>query len=202
MKNQTFSTALKSRRTGTYTTSLPLWAELNRGAVRKNGSKHDWAQGADLNVDVHLECREIAAANRKADTCTNPGITGLSIVTQLTALPPPSAAPKAATNLQAPHLCLLADLMVHLLQLHAQLLLPFSRGQLLPVTSHIRHGQPLPWGLEKKEISKKKDLYSTGTEEKLEKGKGKQSYLSLKRPWEGIFWCGEYGEPPQPPWVS
>lgn len=25
--------------------------------------------------------------------------------------------------------------------------------------------------------------------------------LSLKCPWEGMFWWGEYGEPPQPPWV-
>lgn len=39
--------------------------------------------------------------------------------------------------------------MVHLLQLHAQLLLPLSWRQLFSMTSHIWHGQSLPLGSEK-----------------------------------------------------
>lgn len=79
--------AVKSRRTGTYTTSLSLSRAEQSGSERENDSKQDWPQTA--NSSMVLICtwsaHKFLLVSRKADTCTTalmPGITGLSIVTE------------------------------------------------------------------------------------------------------------------------
>lgn len=220
-----------------------LWANrwTERGSERDNESKHEWAQSAhssmvlicliakswkflllskdvytsttvlmsiirELNIDTEYYYREKGHQHTKSSSIWKVSFISLSLPLLITLT-------NVGTNLQSSHLCLLANLMVHLLQLHAQLLLPLSWGQLFSMTSHIWHGQSLPlrsqkqWEVKRlkiiiielvqKERDKKEDL----RKRQKKKKKVEHFYLSLKRPWEGIFWWGEYGEPPQPPWV-